>query len=196
MSQRSVASLLIIVIILMLQCRLFVGSFLKEGRYGELVEVGDNTGTASRPGESLVRPTQKIPFGDRACCTASHVLPLHFHYYLHPVLVIYLSVPHNRISIMFRSSLIRQQRALARSLSRTAQPQRYAFSSFPTAPLRTSIAIPQRLGRRWQSTEADKKSEEAAKPAEDAAKTEEDPIKKELEAKSKEVVDLKVRHLA
>jgi hypothetical protein len=45
--------------------------------------------------------------------------------------------------------------------------------------------------RRWQSTEAEKFADDA-KPAQDAAKSEEDPVKKELEAKSKEVVDLKV----
>ena len=95
------------------------------------------------------------------------------------------------IITMFKRSLFRQQRAVAQSLSRTAQSQRSGYSSFAATPLRTSPAITQRLGRRWQSTEAEKKADDAAKP-DDAAKTEEDPVKKELEAKSKEVIDLKV----
>ena len=102
-------------------------------------------------------------------------------------------VAHPPIFIMLRRSIFRQQRALAQSLSRTAQSQRSSLSTFSPVPLRTSPVIPQRLERRWQSTEAEKKPDEASKTTEDAAKTEEDPTKKELEAKSKEVVDLKVR---
>jgi hypothetical protein len=99
---------------------------------------------------------------------------------------------HLPVAIMFKRSLFRQQRAVAQSLSRTAQSQRSACSSFAPTPLRSSPAIRQYTGRRWQSTEAEKNADEPAKTADDAAKTEEDPIKKELEAKSKEVVDLKV----
>jgi hypothetical protein len=49
-----------------------------------------------------------------------------------------------------------------------------------------------RLGRRWQSTEAEKKSETEEKPAAAAEEVKEDPVKQELEKVKKEVVDLKV----
>jgi hypothetical protein len=93
---------------------------------------------------------------------------------------------------MFKRSLFYSQRAVAQSLFRTVQSQRSAYSSFASRSLRPASPIACRSGRRWQSTEAEKKADDAAKQAEEAPKAEEDPLKKELEAKSKEVVDLKV----
>jgi hypothetical protein len=49
-----------------------------------------------------------------------------------------------------------------------------------------------RLGRRWQSTEAEKTDGSPPSEAKPVEATEEDPTKKELEAKNKEIIDLKV----
>jgi hypothetical protein len=87
---------------------------------------------------------------------------------------------------MFRTSLLRQQRSLVQSLSRT---QNATLSSYIRFPARTLPALCQQPSRRWQSTETAKAADEPP-PSTEAAK--EDPVKKELEAKSKEVVDLKV----
>jgi hypothetical protein len=92
---------------------------------------------------------------------------------------------------MIRNTLLRQQRAIAQSLARSSPAQRpfSALSSTIRSPAFSIASL--KPARRWQSTDAEKAAE-GAKPTEDAAKTEEDPVKKELEAKSKEVVDLKV----
>lgn len=45
---------------------------------------------------------------------------------------------------------------------------------------------------RWYSSEAEAKSDEQAKAASKEAESVEDPLRKELDAKNKEVIDLKV----
>lgn len=101
------------------------------------------------------------------------------------------------VSKMFRRQLLRQSRAISESLSSLQQVRRSPFSSAtfvsPCATLPASYAS--RIGRRWQSSEAENKpaetpasSSEESKPAE----TQEDPSKQELEKAKKEILELKV----
>jgi hypothetical protein len=113
---------------------------------------------------------------------------------------------------MLRKQLLRQSRNISESLTSTSLPQvlvrRSApFSTASFAPT-TRVAVPtyhssRILGRRWQSSDSDKKNADAATatPSPDAASPEakaegevakDDPTKVELEKKNKEVIDLKV----
>jgi molecular chaperone GrpE len=92
---------------------------------------------------------------------------------------------------MIQRTLLRQTRALSSSIR-----------SAPRAPLTRSQFLPaNRLAARplassrWYATEPEAKNDgEAAAAAEGKAEEKtEDPVKKELEAKDKEIVDLKVR---
>jgi molecular chaperone GrpE len=95
---------------------------------------------------------------------------------------------------MIQRTLLRQSRALGsciRSSPRTslARPQ--------FRPAHLAFASPSRsfTVSRWQGAEEGaKKEEDAAK--EEEKEVEEDPVKKELEAKNREIIDLKVRRLS
>jgi len=98
---------------------------------------------------------------------------------------------------MFRRQVLRQSRSVSQS------PKQLSYASAPfsqwTPPqhITRSAAIPSRLGRRWQSTDAAETQQEPAADTTPAngKSTEtpkEDPLKQELEKKNKEVVDLKV----
>ena len=100
---------------------------------------------------------------------------------------------------MFRRAIIRQSctltsSTLSRSFSTKSTSLRLEFSR-PSVKPSTFRPVPPRLFRRWQSTETEKNLEASPVPPEelktDEAK-EEDPLKKELEAKSREIIDLKV----
>lgn len=98
---------------------------------------------------------------------------------------------------MIKRQLLRQSRAVSESLFASPPVRRSPFSSTPFASPRAAIpaSFSSRIGRRWQSTDAEKKSpEESAPPAEEAKSEEakEDPQKLELEKAKKEVVELKV----
>lgn len=76
---------------------------------------------------------------------------------------------------------------------RSSRTLRAAPAFCPLGPSHLRVAAP-RLATRWYSDASDaaKKPEEASKEGE-AVKESEDPVKKELEAKNKEIVELKVR---
>jgi molecular chaperone GrpE len=95
---------------------------------------------------------------------------------------------------MIQRTLLRQTRALSSSIR-----------PVPISPLTRSQFLPaNRLAARplassrWYATEPEAKKEgETAAAAEGKAEEKtEDPVKKELEAKDKEIVDLKVRAIA
>lgn len=98
---------------------------------------------------------------------------------------------------MFRRQLLRQSRTLSESLTALPQVRWSQFSSATFLAPRAAIpaSFSSGVGRRWQSTNGDKKLEgetsastEEAKPAE----AKEDPLKDELEKSKKEIIDLKV----
>ncbi|KAL2040981.1 hypothetical protein N7G274_006439 [Stereocaulon virgatum] len=99
---------------------------------------------------------------------------------------------------MIQRSLLRQSRAVIRGLH--FQPRAPTTRShFP--PIRISQPL-LRIPQRWQSTTtteasgAEKAEDAAMKAAESEAKVEgEDPLKRELEAKNKEIIDLKDKYL-
>jgi molecular chaperone GrpE len=90
---------------------------------------------------------------------------------------------------MIQRTLFRQSRALSssiRSAPRTAlsQPQFLPANRLAARPLASA---------RWYATEPEaKKDGEAAATEGKAEEQKEDPVKKELEAKEKEIIDLKV----
>ena len=101
---------------------------------------------------------------------------------------------------MLRQALLRQSRSLASHVpSRSISQLRPSVRSRNIQPVASTFTFPPRLGARWQSTETDAEAktnptpdpepspESKGAPADDAAKT-------ELEAKNKEIVDLKVCH--
>ena len=101
------------------------------------------------------------------------------------------------IPIMLRSQLIRQLRAASQTPLQRSPLQRSTFSSLSPISSRAPIAFSSRIPRRWQSTEAETKSQASesaaeAKPAE--AQRPEDSLKQDIAKKDKEVLDLKVRH--
>ncbi|KAK2733493.1 Mitochondrial matrix cochaperone [Myotisia sp. PD_48] len=99
---------------------------------------------------------------------------------------------------MFRRSLLRQSRVTGfvpsyRPVSRS--PVQVAIQQ----SLQSARPLPSLLQRRYASTETNGEKPNGAAAAEknngEAEKTEEDPVKKELEAKEKEVIDLKDKYL-
>ncbi|KAF2752881.1 GrpE-domain-containing protein [Pseudovirgaria hyperparasitica] len=88
---------------------------------------------------------------------------------------------------------------IQRTLLRTSRVVRPSFR--PQVALRTSSpsylrATQPGVVSRWYSEASESKKEDNAKPAETETKTEpEDPVKKELEARNKEVVELKDKYL-
>lgn len=110
--------------------------------------------------------------------------------------------PRRHFFTMIKRVLSRQSRSLvthvpSRPISQLQTPLRLRNLQ----PLASTFAkpFPPRLGARWQSTETDAEAktnpEPGPVPSEEAKTAEaENPIKKELEAKNREVIDLKVRH--
>ena len=96
--------------------------------------------------------------------------------------------------MMFKRQLLRQQRALTQTITRSPQIRRTPFSSISSNAPRISAAFPTKIARRWQSDDASKKPDGAPAEAKPAENTAEDAAKKELEAKTKEIKDLKVGH--
>ena len=100
------------------------------------------------------------------------------------------------IYTMFQRTLLRQSRTLqsqfqTRSISNTISTARRAQSPF----LSTSHIGPiSRLPRRWVSTDAEEKTlgENGKETSSEAPKEEANPLQKEVEAKNKEIIDLKV----
>ncbi|KIV97884.1 hypothetical protein PV10_01584 [Exophiala mesophila] len=108
---------------------------------------------------------------------------------------------------MLRKQLLRQSRAVSEAFTSTSasslpQLRRAHFSSSPlTASLRPSPSstLPSRwVSRRYQSTDAEKKTQEETPATDDAKSPEqakEDAHKAELEKKNKEIIDLKDKYL-
>jgi molecular chaperone GrpE len=100
---------------------------------------------------------------------------------------------------MLRRELIRQTRALtsstfSRPLSIARPRSRTQLSRRSLQPSSFRPLSP-RLFQRWQSTDTETKSEDGAPSPEDAKPAEpkdEDPLQKEVEAKNREIIDLKV----
>lgn len=88
---------------------------------------------------------------------------------------------------MMQRSLFRQSRSLASCLSSSAQPS-LARPQLRAAAIKFAPAARPALASRWYSSEPEKKEGEEKKDAEPTV----DPLKKELEAKDKEIIDLKV----
>lgn len=95
-------------------------------------------------------------------------------------------------TIMIQRTLLRQSRALSSSI-RSTPPTSFLRLQFRPAATPASLSrISRPAAARWYSSEPDaKKDGEEVKPGEKAEA--EDPAKKELEAKNKEIVELKVR---
>jgi hypothetical protein len=106
---------------------------------------------------------------------------------------------------MIRQTFLRQRRCLiphlpSRSISQLHSP----FRSRHLDPLSSATAklLPLRLERRWASTETDAEAKTNPDPESFSTRGEaslqqtqaEDPLKKELEAKNREIIDLKVCH--
>ncbi|KIW58522.1 hypothetical protein PV05_03033 [Exophiala xenobiotica] len=104
---------------------------------------------------------------------------------------------------MLRRQVLRQSRAISESLAASPQIRRRSpFSSATFISPRSSVpaSYSSRLGRRWQSTEADKaaNADENIAPQTEQTKApeaKEDPTKQELEKAKKEIIDLKDKYL-
>jgi hypothetical protein len=101
--------------------------------------------------------------------------------------------------IMLQRIITRQTRAFSfstfsRSLSTPSSNSRLHLSRRSIQSSSFKPLSP-RSFQRWQSTDTEKRAEDSSPPpgdAEAADVQEEDPLKKELEAKNREVIDLKV----
>lgn len=99
---------------------------------------------------------------------------------------------------MFKRALLRQSQAAKAAFS--AHPMStVSLAQRATAPIRSHQIkpLPVRSWQRYSSTEAEgeKKEGEAAPAAEEKAQEKpEEALSKELEAKNKEIVDIKVRY--
>ena len=92
----------------------------------------------------------------------------------------------SQTSTMIQRTLLRQSRALSSSI-RTAPRTSLARPQFRPS----QVAFVRPAAARWYSSEPEaKKDDSAEKKSEEAV----DPVKKELEAKNKEITELKVRH--
>lgn len=99
-----------------------------------------------------------------------------------------------RYRIMFRRALTQQSRVFRFSISARSfsTPSSISRSELPRRPIQPSSLTPPspRLFQRWQSTDTEQKPQEDPPPSEEAE--EQDPWQVELEAKNREIVDLKV----
>ncbi|KAK3168794.1 hypothetical protein OEA41_005242 [Lepraria neglecta] len=96
---------------------------------------------------------------------------------------------------MIQRSLLRQSRVASRGIQAQSRAP-ITRSQFP--PVRISQPL-LRIPQRWQSTTTEasgtEKAEASATKAVQPEAKEEDPVKKELEAKNKEIIDLKDKYL-
>lgn len=93
-------------------------------------------------------------------------------------------------STMIQRTLLRQSRVLSSSIRSAAPRTSLASPQFRPTPI--SLGASRQAASRWYSSEPEaKKAEEAEKKTEDV-----DPVKKELEAKNKEILELKVSLVA
>lgn len=101
-----------------------------------------------------------------------------------------------RRSLVFRKQLLREDCAISRAVSGASSITRvntsHAASLSTLRPTRLTSFYPQVAGRRWQSSEAEKKEATPADGEAQPAQTPEDAAKAELEKKNKEIIDLKV----
>ncbi|KIW14057.1 hypothetical protein PV08_06838 [Exophiala spinifera] len=97
---------------------------------------------------------------------------------------------------MFRKQILRQSRSISEALIAPSQVRRSPFSSAPFASPRPCLPASYsfRTGRRWQSTDADKKADKESEETK-TPETKEDPAKQELEKAKKEIIDLKDKYL-
>ena len=95
---------------------------------------------------------------------------------------------------MIQRTLLRQSRALSSSI-RSAPRVSLARPQFRPTPISFAQAS-RSTASRWYSSEPEAKTADAAAEGKNGAAEAEDPVKKELEAKNKEIVELKVCHTA
>jgi molecular chaperone GrpE len=100
---------------------------------------------------------------------------------------------------MIQRTLLRQSsRALSSSLRTSASRQATRSQFRSNTPLIAQAASRQFQGRRWYATEPEAKKDETegekkeGEEKSDSKQEVEDPVKKELEAKNREIIDLKV----
>ncbi|KAH7357018.1 putative GrpE protein like protein, mitochondrial [Rhexocercosporidium sp. MPI-PUGE-AT-0058] len=93
---------------------------------------------------------------------------------------------------MIQRTLIRQSRVLSSSVRSTAPRTSLARPQFRPAPI--SLGVSRQGATRWYSSEPEAKKDEDVKNDGKSAEAE-DPAKKELEAKNKEILELKDRYL-
>merc|ERR1711977_676722 len=97
--------------------------------------------------------------------------------------------PHN--PTMIQRTLLRQSRVLSSSVRSAAPRTSLARPQFRPAP--TALGVSRQAAIRWYSSEPEAKKDEEVKK--DEKSEGEDPAKKELEAKNKEILELKDRYL-
>lgn len=105
--------------------------------------------------------------------------------------------PHNNVKMNSRTLLRQSSRALSSSLRSAATRRPLQLQFHNNIPLTAQVASRQFQARRFYATEPEAKKDvsEAEKDEPEAEKKEaevEDPSKKALEAKDKEIIDLKV----
>merc|ERR1711939_1002976 len=91
---------------------------------------------------------------------------------------------------MIQRTLLRQSRVLSSSVRSAAPRTSLARPQFRPAP--TALGVSRQAAIRWYSSEPEAKDEEVKK---DEKSEGEDPAKKELEAKNKEILELRDRYL-
>ena len=93
---------------------------------------------------------------------------------------------------MIQRTLLRQSRALS-SCIRSSPQVSLARAQFRPSNLSFAPSSRAFTSSRWLGAESEAKKEDGEAAAEEGKKAEEeDPVKKELEAKNKEIIDLKV----
>ncbi|KAG4418008.1 hypothetical protein IFR04_008828 [Cadophora malorum] len=92
---------------------------------------------------------------------------------------------------MIQRTLLRQSRVLSSSVRSAAPRTSLARPQFRPAP--TALGVSRQAAIRWYSSEPEAKKDEEVKK--DEKSEGEDPAKKELEAKNKEILELKDRYL-
>merc|ERR1711964_434650 len=97
--------------------------------------------------------------------------------------------PHN--PTMIQRTLLRQSRVLSSSVRSAAPRTSLARPQFRPAP--TALGVSRQAAIRWYSSEPEAKKDEEVKK--DEKSEGEDPAKKEVEAKNKEILELKDRYL-
>ncbi|KAH6721971.1 putative GrpE protein like protein, mitochondrial [Leptodontidium sp. 2 PMI_412] len=93
---------------------------------------------------------------------------------------------------MIQRTLLRQSRVLSSNIRSAAPRTSLARPQFRPAPI--SLGVSRQGATRWYSSEPEAKKDEDMKKDGKSAEAE-DPVKKELEAKNKEILELKDRYL-